>query len=224
MLPFLISRQLSQACVMSRTACGTIAAAILILFSAQLVGCSRGPTAIHQPEFDPATASQQAITQYDTNQDGVLSEPELKACPGILLNRSIYDTDGDGKVSRQEIEERLRNLRLSGVGLSTLNVEVRFNGRPLSGAEVKLVPETYLGDEVKPAWGKTGRRGLAVMGVRDADLPAAEKGATGVHYGTYRVEITHPQVALPPKYNIKSTLGYETQRGSSDYKVELSSR
>ncbi len=161
---------------------------------------------------------------YDTNHDGELSEQELAACPGILMNLGTYDTDNNKKVSPQELEDRLRNLRTAGVGLTKLTIQVRLNGRSLSGALVNLVPETYLGPNVKPAWGKTNSRGSAIMDIRDEDLPASEKGLIGIHYGTYKIVITHPEIQLPAKYNSQTTLGYETQRGNPNYSVELKSR
>ena len=140
------------------------------------------------------------------------------------LNLAIYDVDNNKKVSLQEFEDRLRNSAVAGVGLTKLTIQVRLNGRPLRGAEVKLVPEAYLGPNVKTAWGKTNGRGSAIMDIRDEDLPASEKGLIGVHYGTYKVEITHPTVQIPAKYNSQTTLGYETQRGNPDYRFELKSR
>ena len=196
-------------------------AAMLVLPLPLLVGCDGGPVPVSQPDFDPARTAAQAMELYDVNRDGMLSEKELAACPGILMNRSLYDTDGNGAVSRQEIEERLRDLRQSGVGLTQLSIDVRLNGKPLRGAEVQLIPEPYLGPNVKPAFGKAGQRGLAVMNIPDSELPETEHGLTGIHYGTYKLAITHPEVQLPAKYNSQTTLGYETQRGNPSFRVEL---
>ena len=49
---------------------------------------------------------------YDTNHDGSLSDTELVACPGIHAPLQFYDTDGNGAVSREEIEEQLNQLLL----------------------------------------------------------------------------------------------------------------
>jgi hypothetical protein len=187
-----------------------------------LVGCNRGPAPIQVPDFDPQTASQQALDIYDKDHNSELSKEELAACPAILASLAAYDTDKNGSVSAEEIEARLTPLRNSGVGLTQLVIEVRMNGRPLQGANVRLLPEPYFGPNIKSADGKTSRRGIAVMDIRDDDAPAGEKGLTGVHYGTYKIEVTHPTFAIPEKYNTATTLGYETQRGSPDYRIELS--
>ncbi len=192
--------------------------------SAFTTGCSRGPTPVKPPYIDPAAASREAMELYDANHDGQLSDKELEACPGILMHRDIYDTDHDGKISREEIEDRIRKLRASRVGLTRLGVQVRMDGRPLAGATVKLVPEKYLGSDIKGAVGITGPAGSASLSIPDEDLPPAQHGLTGVHYGTYKVEITHPTIKIPAKYNTQTTLGYETERGNPFVDFDLKSR
>ena len=79
------------------------------------------------------------------------------------------------------------------------------NGKPLAGAEVKFVPETFLGDDIKTASGKTNQAGMARLSVATtsrADPP-------GVAFGLYRVEITKPGDNIPAKYNTETTLGQE---------------
>ncbi len=187
-------------------------------------GCSRGPAAVKPPYIDPAEASRQAIELYDTDHNGVLSDKELEACPGILMHRDLYDADHDGKISREEIEDRIRKLRASKVGLTRLGVQIRLDGRPLSGATVKLIPEKYLGSDVKAAIGVTGASGGASLSIPPEDLPAAQHGLTGVHYGTFKVEITHPSIKIPAKYNAQTTLGYETERGNPFVEFDLKSK
>ena len=98
-----------------------------------------------------------------------------------------------------------------------------MDGRPLSGATVKLIPEKYLGDEIKAAVGVTNDGGSATMRIPDEDLPEAQRGIVGVHYGTYKVEITHPTMKIPAKYNTQTTLGYETERGNPYADFDLKS-
>jgi hypothetical protein len=187
-------------------------------------GCSRGPTPVKPPFIDPVEASRQAMELYDTDHDGELSDQELAACPGILQHRDVYDTDHNGKISRQEVEDRILSLRSSRVGLTILQVQVRLDGRPLISAVVKLIPEKYLGDDIKAAVGTTAGGGLASMRIPEEDLPAAQHGLAGVHYGTYKVEITHPTVKIPAKYNTQTTLGYETEPGNPYVNFDLKSK
>lgn len=189
-----------------------------------LAGCSRGPAATSIPYVDPSQSAQLAMELYDKDQDGALNEAELAACAGILGHLSLYDLDKNGSVSQEEIEKQITELRSSGVGLTMLSVQVRLDGRSLKGAQLKLIPEKYLGDEVKPAAGTTNARGIATMDIRDADLPESDHGLLGVHYGTYKLEVTHPDVPIPAKYNTQTTLGYETEKGNPNFTVDLKSR
>ena len=72
------------------------------------------------PHVDPVAAGQGAVELYDTNGDGQLSEQELAACPGILRNLSIYDADGNKSVTQEEIEARLRAFFPPHVGVTKL--------------------------------------------------------------------------------------------------------
>lgn len=199
------------------------AATLLFAVIAIAVGCNQGPKPIPVPYVDPTAASEQAISLYDSSGDGKLSVHELAACPGILGHLAIYDTNDDGSVSAEEISERISQLRSSRTGLTSLRIRVRMNGKPLKGAKVKLVPEKYLGDALKTAWGTTNGRGIATMDIKDEDSSTVEQGLIGVHYGTYKIEITHPNVAVPAKYNSQTSLGYETEQGNPSFVVNLRS-
>jgi hypothetical protein len=197
---------------------------VVVGVSFWMAGCSRGPAPVRIPHVDPVAASQGAVELYDTNGDGQLSEQELTACPGILRNLGIYDADGNKSVTQEEIEARLRAFFPPNVGVTKLNVHVSLDGKSLAGATVKFVPEKYLGDEIKMAGGITTDHGNATIDIRDEDAPETEHGLSGVHYGTYRVEITHPTINIPAKYNTATTLGYETERGNPSTSFELKSR
>lgn len=189
-----------------------------MLFAA---GCSTGPTRVYAPEIDPVAASEEAIRLYDKNGDGSLNEDELNACPGIKLHKSAYDSDGNGMISAEEIAAQIKHLTAAGIGQTRLKITVLYNGRPLPDAEVKMTPEPYLGDAVKPAYGTTNRSGIATMDIRDEDLPESEHGIVGVHCGTFKIEVTHPKANLPERYNVSTTLGYETEFGNPGFKVFL---
>jgi hypothetical protein len=62
------------------------------------------------------------------------------------------------------------------------------------------------------------------MDLPDDVSPPSDRGLLGVHYGTYKVEVTHPSVAIPAKYNTATTLGYETEVGNPSLLLDLRSR
>ena len=62
------------------------------------------------------------------------------------------------------------------------------------------------------------------MRIAEEDLPESQKGMVGIHNGTYRVEITHPEVSIPAKYNTETTLGFEPAGASIRATFELSSK
>lgn len=186
-------------------------------------GCNRGPSRIVPPEINPKAAAAEAISLYDANKDGALNAGELAKCPGISAELKAYDTDGNGAVSQEEITARITDLRKHGVGLTRLNCNVMVNGRGIEHATVRFEPEPYLGQEIQAAEGVTNARGVAQLAIPAEKLPSDQQGLKAVHYGTYKVRITHPTVKLPPKYNTETTLGYESRPGdpfaSFDLKV-----
>jgi hypothetical protein len=196
----------------------------IVAASISVAGCNRGPVPVRIPRVDPAAASQGAVELYDTNGDGQLSKQELTACPGILRNLSIYDADSNNSVTQGEIETRLHNFFPPNVGVTKLSVHVSLDGRSLAGATVKFIPEAYLGGDIKPAGGITTDRGNATIDIRDQDAPESEHGLSGIHFGTYKVQVTHPTLPIPAKYNTETTLGYETQRGNPSFEFDLESR
>ena len=194
------------------------------LSCALLSGCSGGPSALAPPELDPESAAEEAITLYDADGDQKLSSSELEACPGMAVGIKTYDQDSDGMISQAEIAERLQRFVDRRVALARLAVTVTLDKRPLGNATVRFVPEPYLGSELKVATGTTRKRGTATMAVADEELPENQRGIRGVHSGTYRVEITHPDETIPKEYNTETTLGYESTPGNPYAAFHLKSR
>lgn len=177
------------------------------------LGCSAGPKRVGAVDVDPADAAAAAISTYDSNDDGSLDEEELVAVPGILMAKQHYDKDANGQVSAEEIEARLKQWSEQGLGFRPLTIFIALDGKPLDGAEVRLIPEAYLGEAVKPATGKTISDGSAAVSVSQTDLPEAlkarKKNFYGVTGGTYKIELTSATRQLPPKFNTETTLGVE---------------
>jgi hypothetical protein len=178
-----------------------------------IAGCSGGPKRVKPPKIDISAAATQAIELYDTDHDGKLSETELAKCPGVLVMLAGYDTNHDKHIDADEFHDRLGSLLGAGSGATQLAASVYYQGRPLSGATVIFEPEPYLGDDIQPAQGITTNAGIADLGIPTDKAPAALKSFKLIQYGTYKVRITHPSIAIPAKYNTETTLGYETIPG-----------
>ena len=178
-----------------------------------LIGCSRGPSRVKPPDINPESAASEAIRLYDTNSDGALDETELAKCPAILMDAKTYDVDSNGKITQEEIAARIAGLRKNRVGLTGLSCHVKLNGLPLKNATVDFDPEPYLGTDIKSAHGITDDTGVAEMAIRPEELAQDQQDLKAIHYGTYKVRVTHSKVKIPARYNTETTLGYETRIG-----------
>jgi hypothetical protein len=211
---------------LSRTAflpgAGPLKAVALCLLA--LLGCTRGPGRFEAPGVDPEAAAAEAIEIYDTNGNMALGQDELAKCPGILSKLSLYDQDGNGSVAEEEIARRLDDLLKGGTGGTTLIATVVYQGRPLGGATVVLEPEAYLGDEVQTAQGITSGAGSTGLGIPPECVPEHLRRIKSVHYGTFKVRITHPTISLPAKYNTETVLGYETEIGNPYVRFTLADK
>ena len=83
--------------------------------------------------------------------------------------------------------------------------------QPLGGAQVTFEPESFLGDEIKPAIGTTNSVGDAAPSIRPEDR-SDPKLPGGVHLGLYKVRISkadNGKETIPSKYNTETILGQE---------------
>jgi hypothetical protein len=199
---------------------------LLALLTSASLGC--GGKTVQAPEIDPQDAAAKALELYDTDGDSLLSEQELKACPGLLSAMNRYDTDGDRNISADEISTKLEGLLSSGVEMVSVRCFVHYKGRPLRGAQVRYVPEAFLGDSLLAAEGTTDSSGLAEPMIADELLPEDYRGLQSMQPGVYRIEITHPEAKLPARYSgQESPLGHEVDpsaRGGDDVQLKLSSK
>lgn len=180
----------------------------LLLLGVLLVGCDRAPAGMGQPEMDPVAASARALTDYDANGDLKLTKEELKACPGLLSAIDGFDQDRDGAISGDELTSYMQEIQKQGAAIISITCIVNRNNQPLEGATVKLEPEAFMGEAIKPATGITTRDGVASLSIAEEELPQEYRGRLrGVHCGVYRVIVTHPNVEIPTKYNTKTEIG-----------------
>ncbi len=196
---------------------GSLPAIVLVMMF--LLGCDRKPAPAEMPPLDPKAIASGAMKAYDTGGDGAISGDELKAAACLTdhpdLPVKLIDKNSDGSVSEDEIRSRAQQWIDSNNAIFTFPCTVNMDGKPLEGATVKYVPEPFMGGAVEAATGVTDATGSAVMGIDQAALPPELKGITGVRSGFYKVEITHPSVKIPAKYNAQTTLGLEAAYDST---------
>ncbi|NCX97765.1 MAG: hypothetical protein EBX35_04100 [Planctomycetia bacterium] len=175
---------------MSRSGLSLTSSVLLLLATAAGCGPSR-PARIPAPPLDPAAVAAAA------------SSGDLNKLPAIAAGRVVLDTDKDKKVSQGELLKWLEEVRDSKVAITSIAVQVSHKGKPLSGAEIRLVPEACMAGGIKEASGKTDQSGMSMVTIPGSEYP-------GVNCGLYRVEITgngNDGRPLAAKYNAQSTLG-----------------
>ncbi len=173
----------------------------LLIFSG-LMGCGNSlPPRVLPEKPDPSAASK-AMELYDTNRDGFLDAKELEGVPGLKAALKRVDTNHDGKISQQEIADRIKYWADSCAGRSPVRCRVTHNGKPLAGAKVVFVPEKFLGGTIQSGSGPTDQSGHANISCPYAADPTVQ----GLSPGFYRVEITKEGEKIPAKYNSETTL------------------
>lgn len=173
------------------------------LLLALLTGCDQGHR-VNIPSYDPQLAAQQAVVAMDTSGDQLLSRDELAPSPGLLAALATMDQNGDQQLSADEIEQRVASYADMGIGATSVQCLVYWNGQPLVGAEVSLMPEPFLTDSIQAGKGRTRSDGSAALVTEDR-IP-------GLSPGLYRVVISkreNGQETIPARYNTATELGHE---------------
>lgn len=174
----------------------------LVVFVAFSAGClSNTAPRIRAPKWNPEAAADKAMVM-DTDADGFLTPKELTEAPGLKAVLPNLDADGDKKLSREEVLMRIDEYAKNRTGMMEFRCVIRYKNRPLSNANVRLVPEPFISDKVVAASGKTKADGQVLLASDDQLEPFMQPGI-------YRVEITSDTVKLPAKYNVATELGVE---------------
>lgn len=198
---------------------------LMLICSVLLVGCSGKPRRVSVADVDPADAASSALAAYDSDGDGKLSDQELRSAPGILKCKSLYDLDGDGFVSETEISDRIAKCQADKIGFRAVSARVTLDGRPLPNVTVTLTPEPYLGDAIKAASGVTNPFGNANLTVTPEDLPEVIQARgitiTGIYPGTYKITLSHPQRKLPEVFTDGAPLGAEVAADTVDSSIDI---
>jgi hypothetical protein len=171
-----------------------------------LAGCSRPKS--YAPETDTDAAGKAAIEQYDADRDGKISGAELDKAASLKSTMKLIDADGDKALTAEEIANRIRSWQKSPTlrTRTPIHCIVYRNKEILPDAEVKFMPEKFMGDKIPVAHGKTNAAGSAVL-VVDNSQP---DDPPGVGPGFYRVEITKEGEEIPAKFNAETIFGVDT--------------
>jgi hypothetical protein len=157
------------------------------------LGCSRGPSRVDAPQWDPPALAERIVRELDKNGDGQLNAQELSAAPGLATGVRLIDSDKNGEISQAELEARFQQFKDRRVGLRAHTFQVLYKGQPVPAAEVLFKPEPYLEGIIESAGGTTDAQGMVSPQTVDKGLPA-------MRVGYYRVQIKSPQLKLPAKY------------------------
>lgn len=176
--------------------------ALLGIAALAVWGCDRAPSRL-QPLGIAPDAARKALQLYDADGDGFLEGAELDKVPGLKAAMKQVDTNHDGKISAEEIDARIASWKQSQIGRLSVACKVTRRGKPLGGATVTFVPESFLGDELQPASGTTDQFGTTSLATAEPEM------LPGVSPGFYRVEITKSGDAVPARYNTDTVLGQE---------------
>jgi hypothetical protein len=172
---------------------------------AAFYGCGDS-SGVSVPTYDPSGSANQAMVLFDENKNGTIEGSELVKCPGMQAGMARIDQDGNGKLTADEIRDRISQYQAQSVGMMSLTCMVSFNGQPLPNAKVTFVPEEFMNKVLKPATGTTNGQGQ--VGLTTEGAPVG-----GIQVGMYRIQVSLPnasgQESIPPQFNAQTTLGAE---------------
>lgn len=184
----------------------------LVCCACALGGCGQGPSRVSAPSWDPGAFADAILEKLDTSGDGALDSKEFGAAPGLAWGAKYIDTDNNGALSREELVARFQIYEKMRLGLTSKQIQLLMNRRPLVGAKIQLVPEFFLGEVLEPASGETFDDGSLAPQTEGVDL-------NGVRVGYYRVVVVDsPRMKVPAAYQSPETtpLGLEISPVSDD--------
>lgn len=156
-------------------------------------GCSRTPSRVAAPSWNPEGFADAVLAKLDKNGDGSLDKNELAAAPGLAWGAKAIDTDKNGSLSRDELVARFALYKKMRIGVTTAQLQLSYKGRPIVGAKATLVPEFFLDGLIEPASGETYQEGYL-------DPQVANLQPAGMRVGYYRVVVAANGARLPAKY------------------------
>lgn len=188
-----------------------------------MLGCGGGPSAPVVPKIDAAASATAAMDEYDTNKDGFIDQAELKSAPSLKDAEKMIDSNSDGKLSRDEIEQRLNKYSAQGMALMSFSCSVTMDGAKKAEIEVEMVPEKFMMGIIKVCKGKTDANGMVSFKQEDQKFE-------GVAPGFYKIKlIKDGPLSLPARFNENTAFGKEIAldrmgRGGDSFDIKASSK
>ena len=165
------------------------------------LGCSSNPSAVNPPKYDPHAFADSLLQRFDADGDGSLSKKESELAPGLLARWTRYDASKDGVVTREELESHAQIWVDRGDGISSITCVVRLNNRQIGDVSVRLTPDESLKEIIKPAETVSHSEYASFLSIPAEFKSEAHAKLTGMQYGLYHVEVTHPTMSLVPSAN-----------------------
>lgn len=177
---------------------------VLVAAAGASAGCGQGASRVAAPSYDPEGFADAIIAKLDANADGAIDKQELAAAPGLAAGLKAIDVDNNETLSRDELVARFNTYRDLKVGLTSTDLQLLFNGRPLTEGKVRLQPEFFLEAVLEPAEGEIIPDGTVTPYALSTNAP-------GLKPGYYRVIVDSPRAKTPAKYASAETtpLGIE---------------
>lgn len=159
-------------------------------------GCSSRPPAVEIPQYDPQAFADSLLKRFDTDGNQALSKTEAASAPGLIAAWRRYDANQDESIARQELEARAQQWLDRGEGTSSIMCVVRLAGSQIGDVQVTLVPDESVADATKLAKAVSRKERPSHLSIPPELKPEAHRNFSGMNFGLYRVEISHPTMKL----------------------------
>ena len=172
-----------------------------------LGGCGQ-QAALSVKTLSPKVSAQKALDMYDANQDGALDQTECSA--GLRALFPTSDEDQNGKLSLEEIQERLQFHDDQKVGLITATANLTSSSTSVEGLLVKLVPDPVF-TGLPSAKGSADKNGFVVFQSDGESIP-------GVCPGVYSIVII--ESGEERNLNTGIEIGQTANRGTPEINID----
>lgn len=200
-----------------------IAYSMMLGLASLMLGCGGGPPAPVIPKINASASANAAMDEYDTNKDGFIDQAELKKAPSLKEAEKMIDSNADGKLSLEEIEQRLNKYSAQGMALISFSCSIAIDGANKTDIEVEMVPEKFMLDAIKAAKGKSDANGMVRFKQDGQDFE-------GVQPGFYKIKVNKDgSLSLPARFNENTIFGKEIAldrmgRGGDSFDIRASSK